>query len=280
MLVLPAIGQDSAKSTKSSKAKTTGSEQQIRKLASDYTKAFNSGDAKKLAGFWSENAVYVNPTNGQRVTGRQAIQAQFEQMFNSGSRFHLTLNLKSIRFPSSTVAIEEGTAQIVGRDGPPAESEYMAVYVQESGKWLLDTVREVDLPQPPSHFEQLQELEWLIGEWVDQDDNTTVRTRCEWTKNKNFILRTFSLSVKDRITLEGTQVIGWDPAGGHIRSWVFDSDGGFAQGVWTREGDRWLIKASGVLADGRRGSAIHILTYRDNDHCTWQSISREVDIEN
>ena len=79
----------------------------------------------------------------------------------------------------------------------------------------------------PVSPEALDQLDWMIGTWTDGDENTTVRTVCEWAKNHTFITRSFKAFVDGKIDLEGTQVIGWDPAAGRIRSWVFDSDGGF-----------------------------------------------------
>ena len=47
-------------------------------------------------------------------------------------------------------------------------------------------------------------------------------------------------------------MIGKDNAKGVIRSWVFQSDGGFGDGVWTREGKKWSIDVHGVRADGSK----------------------------
>ena len=63
--------------------------------------------------------------------------------------------------------------------------------------------------------------------------------------------------------LEGTQVIGWDPAAGTIRSWMFDSDGGFGEGIWTKNDNTWIVKFSQVLPDGRKASATNIYTLVD-----------------
>jgi hypothetical protein len=78
------------------------------------------------------------------------------------------------------------------------------------------------------------------------------------------------------VTLEGTQVIGWDPIAGQIRSWTFDSEGGFGEGRWIQDGSRWLIKTSFVLATGERASAVNVITYVDPDTFRWQSIGREI----
>jgi len=75
---------------------------------------------------------------------------------------------------------------------------------------------------------------------------------------------------------QGTLVIGWDPVAKSVRSWMFDSDGGFGEGTWTRDGNRWTVKFNQTLADGREGSATNIYTHLDANSFTWQSIDRKV----
>jgi hypothetical protein len=157
---------------------------------------------------------------------------------------------------------------------------YSAVHVKRDGQWLLDRVSESDAPvPPPSNYEHLKELEWMVGSWVDRDENATIQTDCEWAKNKNFMTRSFAVVIGDQVDMAGMQIIGWDPAAKQIRSWVFDSDGGFGEGKWTHTGDKWFIQAAGTLADGRQTSATNVMRYIDDDSLTWQSINREVDGE-
>ena len=108
----------------------------------------------------------------------------------------------------------------------------------------------------------------MIGRWVDQDDQATVVTECNWTKNNNFITRSFTIQIRDRIDMAGMQIIGWDPSTKQIRSWVFDSDGGFGQATWKKKDNRWYIQQSGVLPDGRKSSAVNIITRLDDNTCT------------
>jgi len=135
------------------------------------------------------------------------------------------------------------------------------------------------VPENGSHYEQLKALEWLVGEWVDEGEESTIATKCGWTKNRNFLLRTFKVVTADDRELEGTQVIGWDPDAKRIRSWMFDSEGGFGEGHWTQKENRWIIKVSQTLKDGVRASAINVLTYVDDNTITWQSTGREIDGE-
>jgi len=84
-------------------------------------------------------------------------------------------------------------------------------------------------------------------------------------------------TLKDIPIAGQTQWIAWDPAAKKIRSWSFHSGGSFGEGVWTREGDRWPIKTTGILRDGKKVEAANIVTCVDADHLTWQSTKRTVD---
>jgi hypothetical protein len=79
--------------------------------------------------------------------------------------------------------------------------------------------------------------------------------------------------------MSGMQIIGWDPVAKQIRSWVFDSDGGFGQATWNKKEDQWFIQQKGVLADGRQASSVNIIRYVDENTCTIQSVNRTVDNE-
>ena len=122
----------------------------------------------------------------------------------------------------------------------------------------------------------LEVLDWMVGEWLDQGEDSTITTKCEWTKNRKFLKQSFKVKIDDEVSLEGTQFIGWDPIENQIRSWTFDSEGGFGEGRWIQDGDRWLVKASFVLADGARASSLNVYTYVDADTIRWQSTNREI----
>lgn len=122
----------------------------------------------------------------------------------------------------------------------------------------------------------LHDLEWMVGTWVDQGENATITTVCSWVHNGKFLSRSFKVTTTYEVTLEGTQMIGWDPLEGRIRSWTFDSEGGRGEGRWYRDGDRWLVKTAFVLATGERASAINVITRIDDDTIGWQSTNREI----
>jgi uncharacterized protein (TIGR02246 family) len=251
----------------------------IRKAIASYTVAFNKADAKALAAHWTETGTFTTPA-GKTLQGRALLEKDFAAYFAESKGAKLEIVDPQIRLLSPSVAVETGVARVSIGEEPPSETNYEAIHIKTAGGWRIDSVREEESPAaPPSNYERLKELEWMIGEWVDADDNATVETTCRWTANRNFITRSFKVIVQDRIEMEGTQIIGWDPVAQTIRSWVFDSDGGFGVGKWAKSGTRWTVTSAQVLADGGRMTATNIFEYVDENTCTYRSIGRQLDGE-
>ncbi|MFT5525817.1 MAG: hypothetical protein ACI9G1_002301 [Pirellulaceae bacterium] len=249
-----------------------------------YVAAYNKGDATAVAAHWSSNGVWVEQDSGDRITGSVALRDHFNEIFAAADRPRLNVMVDSIRFIAENVAVEDGTAQLVDTEGA-SESGYTAIHVKEKGNWKVDSVRENAIsvtasPASASKYESLRELEWLVGEWTDASEESTIETNCKWTKNRNFLTQSFRVVVGGQVHMEGTQIIGWDPVNETIRSWVFDSDGGFGQGLWTRKGEnRWVVKAAHNLADGSTASSVNMFRYISDGSYGWQSIGREVNGE-
>jgi len=252
----------------------------IHQRAVAYVAAYNQHDAQALAGLWADDAVYLNRDTGEPIEGRAAIAKMFADMFQTGDASQLSVTIQSVRLITPDVAIEDGTAEITPADGEPTTSTYTAIHVKKDGAWYLNSVRETDVPTPtpPDHGE-LAQLEWLLGDWVDEAEDATVSTSWQWAKNERFLTGNFSVSVDDQVEMEGTQVIGWDPVAGQIRSWVFDSEGGFGEGVWRRVGGDWIVDSTTTLSDGSQGSATNIYTPVDDNTFVWKSVDREIDGE-
>jgi uncharacterized protein (TIGR02246 family) len=261
-------------------ASTSADEAAIRAMAEKYVEAFNRRDSRTMAGMWSPEAVYMDPTTGEGVVGREAITKQFDYAFAGAEDAKLDVTIESIEFVSPNVALEKGLAEVTYSEFDPERTHYTAVHVKRDGQWLIDRVSEVEIqPPPPTNYEHLKELEWMVGSWIDEDETATIQTDCAWTKNRNFMTRSFAVLAGDQVDLSGMQIIGWDPAAKQIRSWVFDSDGTFGEGKWTRKDNRWLIQQVGTLPDGKKSTALHIITKIDDDSFTWQSVNRDVDGE-
>ena len=96
-----------------------------------------------------------------------------------------------------------------------------------------------------------------------------------WADNNSYLMRTYRAHVQGEKPTSGTTVIGWDPQTGQIKSWVFDSEGGHGEGLWTRTGEyEWIVKAQGVLRDGRPNSATQVHTIQNKNTVKTNSIDR------
>lgn len=252
----------------------------IRTNAEMYVEAYNRRDSKSMASLWSPDAVYSDPTTGERIEGRDAIARHFDYLFAGSEDAKLAVTIGSVEFVSPNVAIEKGTAVVTYSDFEPESTNYSAVHMKRDGQWLLDRVSEEEAATPPpSHYEHLKELEWLVGAWVDADERVSIQSEIEWTRNRNFLRRSFGVVVRDQVDMSGMQVIGWDAAMKQIRSWTFDSDGGVTEATWTHKDGQWFIQNNGTLADGRKATSLNILTYVNNDTFRWESVNRELDGE-
>ena len=159
----------------------------------------------------------------------------------------------------------------------PAQREslrrYTVLYIKQDGHWLYSSVRE-EFPHSVAHHEHLKSLELLTGEWVEQSSDSTVYVSCRWSPEKNFLLRDFTVHVQGRPVMTVNERIGWDPLTRQVKSWVFDSEGGYSDALWTRKGNEWLIRSTGVLPDGRSASSTHLLTSTGPNSMRWSSTDR------
>ena len=92
----------------------------------------------------------------------------------------------------------------------------------------------------------------MIGDWVDEGPDSEVRVNCRWSEDGNFLVRSFTVKQQGKPVMTVSQRIGWDPLARQIRSWEFDSEGGFGEGTWSRDGERWVDQAHGRPARGGR----------------------------
>jgi len=149
--------------------------------------------------------------------------------------------------------------------------------VREGGQWKTAVVREWD--RDTAWDVSLKELDWLIGTWHVANKEREVTTVYEWDEHKVFIRGKYTVKEKDKVIESGTQMIGKDNAVGAIRSWVFQSDGGFGDGVWTRDGNKWSVDFAGVTPEGHELTATAIYVHLNPTTYTWQSVNQAVNGE-
>lgn len=242
-----------------------------------YVVTFNKHDADALAALWTNEGLYVDNATGHRTQGREALAADFRDLFATSPNVVLSGHVEGVRQLGADVALVDGTSITVTPDGDASASTYSAIFKRVEGKWLLDSVHESPLPMPETPRQALEPVAWLLGRWRDQGDGARVETDARWSRGESFIVRTYSVQREGEPALEGTQIIGWDPRAKQIRSWTFNSDGSFGEGLWSRNQDEWLVRTSQTLPDGRAATATQVIQQVDDDTATVQTIGKEVD---
>lgn len=256
-------------------ADRSADEAAIRANVAQFVKAYNAGDAKAMAALFTPDGQIVDK-DGNTTEGREAIAETFAKLLAAMPQKRMEVFIESIRFVGQDLAIEVGTSkETPSPTEPPEYDRYTVLHVKRDGKWLMALARDEEGP-PPTPREQLRPLAWLVGDWVDDGGSAVVYSTCRWSPDGNYLLQDFRLQLNGRDAMNVTQRIGWDPATKHIRSWVFDSEGGFGESVWTRNGDAWVIKATGVRPDGKIASATNVLVQAGKDSYVWRSTDRIV----
>jgi uncharacterized protein (TIGR02246 family) len=256
-------------------ADRSADEAAIRANVTEFVRAYNAGDAKAVAALFTKDGVIVDKDE-DTTQGRAAIEKNFADLFAAAPRKRIEVSVESIRFLGPDLALEIGsTKEIFAPGEPPDYDRYTVLHVKHDGKWQMALARDAEGPPPTGH-EQLRPLAWLVGEWIDDDGSTVVASTGRWSEDKNFLLQEFKLQVEGKDEMQVTQRIGWDPVAKRIHSWVFDSEGGYGESVWIRNGDAWLIKATGVRPDGTTASATNTLVRSGADAYVWRSTDRIV----
>jgi uncharacterized protein (TIGR02246 family) len=242
-----------------------------------YEAAYAKGDANALADFFTEDAEYT-AEDGRTFRGRAEITETIHAALLERKGGNLAINMESVRALAPEVLLEKGATTVTANDGDVSESLYTAIHVKKDGKWKISQLIESAMPATTPH-DRLAELGWLVGQWeeADQAADLSVDSEYLWARGGNFITRNVNVKRAGQTTLEGWQIIGWDPIEERIRSWTFDSEGGFAEGWWTREGERWLVRETGVTPDGSRTGAENTITKLSPDRLAWESNNRTLD---
>lgn len=255
---------------------------EIRDMMRSYLRAFNRHDAAALAAHWSETGESVDLDSGETTAGRAQVAGVFAALFAEDREATIDIDIASIKPVRNDVAVIDGVSLISFADDSTAASRFSAIVVREDGRWVLSSVREAAAPVPERPRRPLDGLDWLVGSWEDVTEGLTANTHCTWSAGRAFLVRSHmsapeataatpadgvpALLPAEGASREVAEIIGWDSQRGRIRSWVFSSDGRFAEGEWRRvgEGDEWTVTFTGQGADA------HLTTTRtirrlDND---------------
>jgi uncharacterized protein (TIGR02246 family) len=247
---------------------------EVQETTQRYIEAYDKGDATALAEFYADDVDYIDQ-DGAETKGREAIEKLLAANFQANPGITLNMTIDEVKLLTPDVRVNRGVAVVTPKDGAAVATRYVVISVKKGDRWLISQLTETDAPAPNA-YSRLQELEWLVGNWENKAGDLTVETKIDWAGDKNFLIWKFKVKGSDQEETEGWEIIGWDPERQQIRSWIFDSNGGFGESTWSNDGEHWLIRASNVLPDGGHSTAEHVLTKVDENKFSWETQNRSL----
>ncbi len=238
---------------------------EITAVEEAFAEAFNAANADAVIGMFLPEGEIVDDS-GIVYQGRTELKELFSTYFTNFPGAKLALQIESVRSVGQGLAIEEGTRYLSTADEAFAQVRYVATLLKQDGKWLLASIREFYDEPEPTCGDHLAPLAWLEGDWVSEGSDLAVRISYRWDEDGNFLLGKFHATREGEVILKTDQRIGWDPLAGKVRSWLFDSDGGFGGGVWTQVDESWVVKSEATEPSGAIGTATVTFTQLDKDH--------------
>jgi uncharacterized protein (TIGR02246 family) len=248
----------------------------LGQAAARFVTAFNAKDAAAIAALFLPSGEMIG-RDGEVIRGTADIEARYRELFSGESVPQVALEASSVHLVAAGVAIEEGTLHFSAGESEPVRSvSYSATQVkQDDGSWKIASTRDLDEVTPPS--EHLKPLAGLAGEWTyEGDDGVRTELALDFDASGNYLLGEAVATDADGDFQTISLRIGWNPASSSVFWWTFDSAGGNASGGWSRDGENWLIRTSGITADAEINAATQRLSFDGPDTLVWSSSDRVV----
>jgi uncharacterized protein (TIGR02246 family) len=239
-------------------------EQAIRTTAKAYMAALANGDPKAISEYWTTDGDFIDDLGNAHPASELA--AEVKPTAGQGPQAGAKVAPSRIRFLTDDVAIEDGESDVESPDAkaaPSVRGHFHAVWVKQSGRWRLASLCEI--PIGSAADPRLADLGWMVGDWTAESGGARLEVHLQWNATGTFLLRDSKAVADGKVVLRGSQRIGWDPLTRKLKSWGFDSDGGYDEATWTNEGNSWVGQSTGVLPDGRQSSATTVITFDGKD---------------
>jgi uncharacterized protein (TIGR02246 family) len=247
----------------------------LRAALDAYAKTLKTGDLKAIMNYWAPDADFTSET-GEVIKGREAISKLYTENLADLKAGKSAIKLDSLRFLAPDVAALDGVVEFTPPDGPTESNRFGAVWTRKDGRWIIASARDLPESEGEAADRGRKEMQWLAGEWTGKEGNTAIKLTVKPELDGKFALARFDIT-RAKDTLVVYQLIGWDPIEGTLRSWTFDSRGGFGETLWERDGAVWTGNTTGVLPTGQTGSSVNTIQMMGPDQFKWRAIFREVD---
>ena len=243
------------------------------KAIKQLTDALNAGNPDAVAGVFLPDGELIDDS-GTVYLGHDEIKALVKAFFETYPGSKTDAQVESVRAVAGLVLVD-GTRVINGKDGDSLSViRFATIWKKTDAGLKLASLRDVSEALPPTPHEALEGLAWIVGEWINEAGDNKVSINYRWDDNGNFIVGDINITSGEQVIMKSFQRIAWDASQGKYRSWTFDSDGGFGEGVWNATPTGLVLQNSAVGPDGLRGTATVKLVSDSKDRFTVQGIHR------
>lgn len=256
-----------------SPAQQDSAAEQAAKFLQKYSEAWHKHDPAVIAAMYTEDARFENEY-GEVLQGREAIQKVIADSVTGDQGAELVVHIESARSLGKDVLLVRGTTSVT-KDESVSESEFSATMLKTGEQWLIADVIERALAEVTEAESQLANLAALVGTWRPVSDSSQFETQVTMSLNGRFLTRkTKSLDEANPFT--SVEIIGYDPVNNHLKSWFFDSEGGFGEGFWREDEDKWVVHRDVTMPDGGKFSSEYRLSWEDMDHLIVETVSKSL----
>lgn len=251
----------------------------LRANAASFVENYNKADSAALAALFTPEGEIVL-ADGTVLTGREEIADFYTEVFSSEAKPKAALEAGSVRFVAPGIAIEDGTLHVTLPSGEVNSHFYTAVQVkQENGAWLTASIKD-ELEDHAPASEKLIALQWIIGDWIIEKDGSRTYLAFDWSEDGPYIDGKALTEQSGQESTTSTYRIGWNSKRRNFVSWAFDALGGYHKSEWTTAEQGWLLRSSGVTADGEVNHATQTLVPDENGQgFTWTTRDQIIDGE-
>jgi uncharacterized protein (TIGR02246 family) len=150
---------------------TTAAEKAVRETLDAYVATYNQKDAAKLVEFFTPEGTLIDSEN-VATRGREAIGDEFFDPFADRSTCTLEAKIDSIRLITTDVAQAEGQSRLVSPREATIANQFVVLLARQGEAWKFVEIREsIATAESVTPYERLKELEWMVGNWVDESDD-------------------------------------------------------------------------------------------------------------
>jgi hypothetical protein len=246
-----------------------------------YVEATNGRRFEALADQWTEGAELSE--GGGLIVGREAIVDSIRDWVETNPEARIAIRLTGVKALGASAARVRGVMSFTRKPGAkPIETRFESLRVLEGATWRL-----AESTVEPSQVDALEALAWMVGTWraTDPDSGATVDASYQRVAGGHLILGGIRHRAPARDGLPATEIdvvelVHPDKATGSVRSWVFDSTGARAEGVFETDGTSFNRRFVGTTADGAAGDVarwVQVIVPTGDSACTMQSIERTLD---